>query len=264
MQKFVREFHYLDPQQLPVLQAVSFGSGSQSYYWDASIRKERLVVLQVTLKGMGYLKHHGKTYSLPQGSAFLAGFPSNFQYYGEDWEFFYVEFSPNFKQWLETPVHIFSLDAESISEWKKLIFELKERQLSVYENSELAFLKFLQLKSLIHERQQKKHTLMTEVKTYIEETYREDLSLEEIAQRFSLTKYQLIRQYEAAYQITPIHYLRKVRLEKAIDLLWEERPIHEIARKVGYANGNYFSKVFKAEFGMSPSEYRNNRKRYGI
>lgn len=264
MQKFVREFHYLDTQQLPVIQAVSVGSGSESYYWDAGERKERLVVLQVTLKGTGYLKQHGKTHILPEGTAFLAEFPSNFQYYGEDWEFFYVEFSSNCKQWLQNPVQLFTLEQECIDEWLELIHGVKERNLSLYENSEIAFLRFLQLKSEIQILQQKEHTLMTEVKAYLEAYYTEDLSLDELAQRFSLTKYQLIRRYEAEYQVTPIYYLRKVRLSKAIELLWEDFPISVIAQKVGYANGNYFSKVFKKELGVSPSEYRDNRKRYGV
>ena len=32
-----------------------------------------------------------------------------------------------------------------------------------------------------------------------------------------------------------------------------------IARKVGYADPNYFSYVFKKQFGMSPSKYKDNR-----
>ena len=42
-------------------------------------------------------------------------------------------------------------------------------------------------------------------------------------------------------------------------LLTENEKTYIIAQKVGYVDPNYFSYVFKKEFGMSPSKYKQNR-----
>ena len=49
------------------------------------------------------------------------------------------------------------------------------------------------------------------------------------------------------------------RLEKSSQLLREtEKSIKEITSDVGYNDQNYFSKLFKNKYGLSPTEYRNN------
>lgn len=59
--------------------------------------------------------------------------------------------------------------------------------------------------------------------------------------------------------ITFIDYLTKVRIRKAIDLLFEEDlKMYEIAEKVGYTTQHYFSNVFKKITGVSPAEYRKS------
>ncbi len=58
----------------------------------------------------------------------------------------------------------------------------------------------------------------------------------------------------------PIQYLAKIRVHHAMELLQQkELSMEEIARKVGYTNGNYFSKVFKNIIGVTPSNYRNTQ-----
>lgn len=56
---------------------------------------------------------------------------------------------------------------------------------------------------------------------------------------------------------TFIKYLTEFRMEKAADLLLtKEEKTYMIAEKVGYSDSNYFSYVFKRQFGMPPSKYR--------
>lgn len=55
-------------------------------------------------------------------------------------------------------------------------------------------------------------------------------------------------------------FVTKVRLEKALKLLKEtDLTLDEIASHVGYANGNYFSKVFRSVVGVSPEKYRRGK-----
>lgn len=59
---------------------------------------------------------------------------------------------------------------------------------------------------------------------------------------------------------TFINYLTEYRMEKAVELLTKsDEKTYIIAEKVGYADPNYFSYVFKKQFGVSPSKYRSSQ-----
>ena len=54
-----------------------------------------------------------------------------------------------------------------------------------------------------------------------------------------------------------LQYLTKIRLEHALELLrTTEDKTYIIASRVGYMEPNYFSYVFKKQYGISPSKYR--------
>ena len=59
---------------------------------------------------------------------------------------------------------------------------------------------------------------------------------------------------------TPLQYQRQLRMAEAARLLTETaRPVAEIAAEVGYADALYFSRVFRAHFGKSPTDYRSGK-----
>lgn len=61
--------------------------------------------------------------------------------------------------------------------------------------------------------------------------------------------------------MTPLNYLRKVRMENASSLLLStEYSIQEISVMVGIMDANYFVKLFKKEYGETPSEFRKYHK----
>ncbi len=62
--------------------------------------------------------------------------------------------------------------------------------------------------------------------------------------------------FEEAYHYPPMAYLRKYRISKSLELLWQGKSVAETAAAVGFSNSNYFAKVFKAEMGMTPTEYK--------
>ena len=62
--------------------------------------------------------------------------------------------------------------------------------------------------------------------------------------------------------MTPNDYLRTARLKRAAELLLDDRlNVTEVAYKVGFEDPSYFSKCFKAYFGMAPSGFAKNRNR---
>ena len=80
--------------------------------------------------------------------------------------------------------------------------------------------------------------------------------LDELAERLEISKAHLSRSFMKKTGISPGKYLTHVRVEYAKLLLQDESvSITYVAEASGFANANYFAKVFRRETGMSPSEY---------
>lgn len=80
--------------------------------------------------------------------------------------------------------------------------------------------------------------------------------LDELAERLEVSKAHLIRTFTKKTGVSPGRYITHLRIEYAKLLLRGEDPsITYVAEASGFANANYFAKVFRRETGMSPSEY---------
>ena len=79
----------------------------------------------------------------------------------------------------------------------------------------------------------------------------------ELAKIAGVNEQQLVKQFCRDTGMTIKQYLAKKRCDAAAELLEDSRlSIQEISAYVGYLDNNYFSKVFKANKGVSPQEYR--------
>jgi YesN/AraC family two-component response regulator len=82
-----------------------------------------------------------------------------------------------------------------------------------------------------------------------------DLSVETIGAELGLSRVQLYRKIKALTGLSPIELLRKARLQKAKELIkGTDKTIAEVAYEVGFTAPSYFTKCFKEEFGISPSD----------
>ncbi|MFJ2835008.1 helix-turn-helix domain-containing protein [Nocardia sp. NPDC087230] len=83
-----------------------------------------------------------------------------------------------------------------------------------------------------------------------------DLTVDTVAQRFAISRRTLYRLFEG--DESPARRLLRLRLEHACELLRDGhmRPIEEVAAAAGFAAERHFYRVFHAEFGMAPGEYR--------
>lgn len=99
-----------------------------------------------------------------------------------------------------------------------------------------------------------KHLVVESIITYIHDHYTEDISLELISKNMFLSSVYISKIFKELTGDSPIHYLIKVRLEKAYDmLLTQNLPISEVAHQVGYKDAYHFSKLFKKHYGYAPS-----------
>lgn len=88
--------------------------------------------------------------------------------------------------------------------------------------------------------------------------YNEPISIEAYACGQNVSTSWFIRNFRICTGFTPMQYIISKRLQNAETLLRNPNyNISEIARIVGYENALYFSRLFKKEKGLSPSEYRN-------
>lgn len=80
--------------------------------------------------------------------------------------------------------------------------------------------------------------------------------LDELAERLEVSKAHLIRAFTAKTGVSPGKYITRVRVEYAKLLLrGGDASVTYVAEASGFANANYFAKVFRKETGMTPSEY---------
>ncbi|RDA66066.1 AraC family transcriptional regulator [Hafnia paralvei] len=93
--------------------------------------------------------------------------------------------------------------------------------------------------------------------TYIQDNYAGALSRESTAAIFNITANHLSRIFQLEGNMSFIDYLHWVRLGKAKMILQKYHlNVNEVARRCGYSDGNYFCRLFKRQFGLTPSEYR--------
>jgi ABC-type sugar transport system substrate-binding protein/AraC-like DNA-binding protein len=82
-----------------------------------------------------------------------------------------------------------------------------------------------------------------------------DLSVDDLAAAMNLSRVQLYRKVKAISGSSPVELLRTARLNRGYQLLVKtDKTISEVAYDVGFTAPSYFTKCFKDEFGISPSD----------
>ena len=102
----------------------------------------------------------------------------------------------------------------------------------------------------------KEDAFLKKFHTFIENNMTDsDLSVETIGAELGLSRVQLYRKVKALTGLSPVELLRKARLQKAKELIkGTDKTIAEVAYEVGFTAPSYFTKCFKEEFGISPSD----------
>ena len=97
------------------------------------------------------------------------------------------------------------------------------------------------------------------LRQYIEAHLEDDLSIEALCKIFNMSKSSLYLLSRNALGCGVTEYIRQKRMQKACELLTDTSlTIGDIAERVGYADTNYFNKVFKRHTGITPGAFRRN------
>ena len=87
--------------------------------------------------------------------------------------------------------------------------------------------------------------------------FSQNLSLEQLADHVGMSPSHLSRTFTKEVGMSISQYVAALRCEEAASMLRDsDTPISEISAYVGYLDNNYFVKVFKKQYGVTPSDYR--------
>jgi two-component system response regulator YesN len=118
------------------------------------------------------------------------------------------------------------------------------------------------IRRLMNERRKDStKSFVTKAVEYVQDHYADqDIGIESVCAYLNVSSAYFSTAFKKETQKTFINYLTEYRMEKAVELLTKsDEKTYVIADKVGYSDPNYFSYVFKKQFGVSPSKYRSSQ-----
>ena len=140
---------------------------------------------------------------------------------------------------------------------------------ALYDNKSFAYSMLKELtrefrapRSAAAANQDKHLDRMNEIVCYIDDHYRENLSLVQLAGAVHLSPPYLSSLFSRYLDTTFSDYYNSVRLSHAVhDLTYTDDPIDAIALNNGYANAQSFGRAFRAKYSTLPSTYRKSQKK---
>lgn len=146
----------------------------------------------------------------------------------------------------------YAIEAMHIKAFDYLLKPWKEEKLCELINTAIENVRSMQkTDSIVHSQKDV-------IKDYIDRNYKKDISAKDVAGILGYSDVYFSKVFKQLFDDNFINYLTKIRIDRAKVLLKDVSfNIKEVGKSVGYADSNYFTKVFKRSVGMSPSEYRS-------
>lgn len=228
-------------------------------------------LIHYILSGFGLYKARGKLFHLKEGDAFLIC-PGELIYYEADakqpWSYTWIGM-----QGIKVKGY---LERTSLTE--SLVFHYgKDDQMrlcheKMFEADKMGVNRDLIMNSIMYEylfllarkfpgsralENEKKTEYVEEALKYIESSYCDPITVQDIADYLSINRSYLSRLFKALTGISIQDYLLDYRIRQACILLKNtDLSIRTIAHSVSYMDALYFSRLFRQKKGMTPSEYR--------
>ncbi|MEM1320469.1 MAG: AraC family transcriptional regulator, partial [Bacteroidota bacterium] len=137
--------------------------------------------------------------------------------------------------------------------YKRFFLEAKVTELLLLQLEQISAFKHSNVQSLRKSDVER----MYAVKDYLSGHLDEPCTLPELAQLFGTNEYSLKKGFKAVFGTTVFNYWTAVKMNFAKQMLLDEnRPISEVADRIGYKNPQHFTTAFKKRFGYPPSHIR--------
>jgi AraC-like DNA-binding protein len=232
-----------------------------------------LFAFQLTLAGWGHFQLHGqRPRRVPPGTAFIAIMPSRHRYYlPEDspgWTFGWVSiYHPYLIERMTQkvastgPLVEVDPDGPLAAIAMRLVRGAIKKDFRDHFEVELALFEFLvaceQSAHKARARSGEGGRLLEEVRSRIVSTLPEALDVQSLASEYGMSRTHFSHFFRARTGLTPARFAAETRVHLATRMLLDTRaPLKQIAQSCGFANANYFCKVFRRFQHMSPASYR--------
>jgi signal transduction histidine kinase/DNA-binding response OmpR family regulator len=95
--------------------------------------------------------------------------------------------------------------------------------------------------------------------SYVEENCAKDLSINTLADHSNVGRTVLYNKIKGLTGFSPVEFIRKLKMNIAARLLENGYNVSEAAYRTGFSDVKYFSRLFKVQFGYSPSRYKTEK-----
>lgn len=104
--------------------------------------------------------------------------------------------------------------------------------------------------------------LVQKAQDFIEKNYAEKITIDQLAERFAISRRNLERRFKKASGNSPVEYIQRVKVEAAKKSFESSREnINEVMYSVGYSDSKAFRATFRKITGVSPLEYKQRYNR---
>jgi len=163
-----------------------------------------------------------------------------------------------FEAYPKTPFVVFS-DEKRVLELFYEIVNLQNNAKSLRYKAKLTEMISLLIEDnfsdIFSESSTDKYTVFHQIKDYIDAGQGISMSLEDFEKQFSYSKFYLDRQFKKKFGASLIEYRNQKRMQRACDLLKEGNSVTRVSEILGFSSVYSFSRTFKNEFGVSPTNY---------
>lgn len=251
------------------VQEVGYLKALQYYY--CKCEKQDSYLFAVVLDGKGQLSYKGKKYFLEKGNCFfidckytheyssLIDFPWEIQ-----WVYFNGATSKNYyKAFLSNHSNVvFPQSYTLFTDVLSLIYNVNSNKNDFNEiNNSRLLVDMLTLTltfvNVENKPSKKLENKINQIKLFIDNNFTQQIYLDQLAEKYDINKFYLVRQFKKAFGITISRYLIEKRIAYAKRLLrFTDKPIEFISEICGYYDRNYFCKQFRDVVEYTPHNYR--------
>ena len=271
MIEFYETTYALENKQASDMEAILFGQEdcAPSHGYGPTLRPYHL--LHFVTRGEGFLEIDGVHYSLGPGDAFLIP-AEQVAYYEasarEPWSYSWAGFTgvraaQHVRQILSALPERYVLRGLDTQKYAASIHKAAVLTGSSPKNYYLSEIALYELFSFLAEDlslagyADETPALASRIKFYLDAKFAENLQLSQVAALFHIHPNHLSRVFHGQYGVSPKKYLMKLKLDRAETMLRAtDMPVALVSTSLGFEDQHAFSKVFKKERGVSPTEYR--------
>lgn len=115
-------------------------------------------------------------------------------------------------------------------------------------------------RNIMMRKEAQSSSVIDKAKEYIGTKYNKDISLDDVSREVDISPYYFSKIFKEATGENFIEYVTNIRISKAKELLQNsELSMKEICAAVGYSDPNYFSRTFKKNVGVTPTEFKEGK-----